>query len=247
MNIERYLRRIDYQGQVDTTAETLRNLHERHLFTVPFENLDIGRRPIVIDEAAFVRKVVEERRGGFCYELNGAFSALLRSLGFDVMLLSAGVARQAGGFGPEFDHLALLVSANGERWLADVGFGDSFVRPLRFVTDTDLQDPAGAFRIERDADSFIVRWAGKPQYRFLLIPHALDEYAPRCHFHQTSPESSFTQKSVCSLATPVGRITLSDRRLITTESGERTERELSEAEWTNVLRDVFGVTLPRGA
>ncbi len=247
MNVAAYLRRINYEGPAGVSADTLRTLHERHLYSVPFENLDIGRRPIVIDEAAFVRKIVEERRGGFCYELNGAFAALLRSIGFDVTLLSAGVAREGGGFGPEFDHLALLVPANGDRWLTDVGFGDSFVLPLRFAVDIDQRDPAGTFRISRDGEAFVLMRDGKPQYRFTLTPHALDEYAPLCHYHQTSPQSSFTQKSVCSLATPAGRITISGRRLITTEHGRRSERDLSEWEWENALRDLFGVTLPRVA
>lgn len=238
---------MGYDGSLEVNAKTLRKLHERHLYSVPFENLDIGRRPIVIDEAAFVRKIVEERRGGFCYELNGAFAALLRSIGFEVTLLSAGVAREAGGFGPEFDHLALLVPADGDRWLTDVGFGDSFVLPRRFAVDTDQGDPAGTFRISRDGEAFVLMRDGKPQYRFTLTPHALEEYAPLCHYHQTSPQSSFTQKSVCSLATPSGRITLSGRRLITTENNRRSERDLNQAEWESALRDLFGVTLPRAA
>jgi N-hydroxyarylamine O-acetyltransferase len=244
VNVDAYLHRIRYTGPREASATTLARLHERHMLSVPFENLDIGRRPIGVDENAFVRKVVEERRGGFCDELNGAFGALLRELGFGVTLISAEVARETGGFGPEFDHLALLVDADGERWLADVGFGDGFVRPLRFAIDVDQNDAAGVFRICRDGDYFVIDRDRKPQYRFLLASHSLDEYAPRCHYHQTSPESSFTQGSVCSLATNSGRITLANRRLIATTRGEKSERELTEAERVEALRDVFGVTLP---
>ncbi len=247
MNIDRYLGRIGYNGGRTASAGTLRELHRRHMLSVPFENLDIGRRPIVIDEAVFVRKVVEERRGGFCYELNGAFAALLRDLGFGVTLLSAGVAREKGGFGPEYDHLALLVDIDGERWLADVGFGDGFVLPLRFETGIEQNDPAGVFRINPEDGMFVLYRGDKPQYRFPLAAHALDEFGPRCHYHQTSPESSFTQESVCSLLTERGRVTVAGRRLITTEDGRRSERELSESEWVDTLRDLFGVTLPRGS
>src|SRR5919109_1202974 len=103
MNIQAYLDRIGYRGPLEPTAETLRALHVAHLLGVPFENLNIGMGwPIVLDEAALFDKIVVRRRGGFCYELNGLFAALLRELGFDVTLLSAGVARQDGGFGPEF-------------------------------------------------------------------------------------------------------------------------------------------------
>ncbi|HEX9438499.1 MAG TPA: arylamine N-acetyltransferase, partial [Roseiflexaceae bacterium] len=110
MDIQTYFQRINYHGPLAPTAETLRELHVAHLLAVPFENLNIGLGwPIVLDEAALFEKIVVRRRGGFCYELNGLFSALLRALSFDVTLLSAGVARADGGFGPEFDHLTLLV------------------------------------------------------------------------------------------------------------------------------------------
>src|SRR5262245_30849131 len=115
MNIQAYLDRIDYHGPLDPTAETLRALHIAHLLAVPFENLNIGLGwPIVLDQAALFEKIVLRRRGGFCYELNGLFAALLRALGFDVTLLSAGVARATGGFGPEFDHLTLQVTSGEE-------------------------------------------------------------------------------------------------------------------------------------
>jgi arylamine N-acetyltransferase len=122
LNVPAYLDRIAYTGPLVPTADVLRDLHRAHLFTVPFENLDIALgRKIVCDENGFVQKIVEQRRGGFCYELNGAFAALLRAIGFEVTLLSARVPREDGTDGPEFDHLALRIDL-GESWLADVGF-----------------------------------------------------------------------------------------------------------------------------
>src|SRR5688500_16002226 len=99
--IDAYLARIGYEGSREPTPETLRELHIRHLLSVPFENLDIHwKRPIVVDVDRFLQKILEERRGGFCYELNGAFAALLRELGFDVKMLSARVMSADGNFGP---------------------------------------------------------------------------------------------------------------------------------------------------
>jgi len=127
VDVAAYLHRIHYRGPLAPTAETLRALHLAHHLAVPFENLDIHLgQPIILDEARFYDKIVRRRRGGFCYELNGLFAALLRELGFDVTTLSARVIdTQPGMIGPEFDHLVLLVQLE-ERWLADVGFGDSF-------------------------------------------------------------------------------------------------------------------------
>src|SRR6185295_18386444 len=99
LNTDAYLKRINYTGPLNPSAETLRNLHLAHLLAVPFENLDIHLgRPIVLEDAALFDKIVERRRGGFCYELNGLFCWLLRELGFEASKLSAGVANTEGGF-----------------------------------------------------------------------------------------------------------------------------------------------------
>ena len=244
-----YLARIGYSGPTDPTAANLRALHCAHLWAVPFENLDIhlGRK-ITVDEAAILNKVVNLRRGGFCYELNGAFAALLRALGFQVTLLSARVARANGDEGPEFDHLTLRVDLK-EPWLADVGFGESFLEPLRLEAERDQLDSTGTYRLRAQGQRLRMEksmpddsW--KPQYSFSLQPRRLEEFAGMCSYHQTSPDSSFTQNRICSRATRDGRITLSDMKLITTIKGEREERSLaSEEEWNSVLREHFGILL----
>ena len=222
--IDAYLARIGYDGSRDATAETLRALHERHLLSVPFENLDIHwKRPIVVDTQRFLDKIIRERRGGFCYELNGAFAWLLRELGFDVKLLEARVPTADGGLGPPFDHMALLV--NGE-WLADVGFGEFSMHPLRF-------DDVQGGEVRRD---------GKLEYILSPEPHELHEFAPMCDYQQFDPRSSFTKKRVCSIATPDGRVTLTDAKLIVTKDGQRTETPVSAEEWERVLYETFGIT-----
>ncbi len=249
MEVRAYLERIGYNGALDLTAETLRRLHIAHLRSVPFENLDIHfGRSVVLDEDLIFEKLVHNRRGGFCYELNGGFCGLLRTLGFSVTMLSAGVARKQGGFGPDFDHLALLVDLE-EKWLADVGFGDSFVEPLLLDTPGDQQQPCGTFRIEADKEQRTLIRSTKEggweaQYRFTLRSRGLGDFREMCKYHQTSPLSSFTQGRIVSRATPHGRITLSGMRLIATDGEGRRERELSgEAEYRQALTDLFGIRL----
>jgi N-hydroxyarylamine O-acetyltransferase len=247
--VDAYLKRIGYAVPLKPDSNLLRSLHRAHLFAVPFENLDISfGRKIVCDEDAFLRKIVERHRGGFCYELNGAFAALLRSLGFQVTLLSARVPREDGTLSPEFDHLTLRVDLE-EPWLADVGFGDCFLEPLRLEIGIEQPQSGHKYRIVEEKGSLHVertepddRW--KRQYSFALTPRRLDEFAAMCHYHQTSPESPFTRKKLCTLATAEGRITLSDRKLIITQNGRREERMLgSEEEWRSVLMDYFLVKL----
>lgn len=249
LDVAAYLDRIGYSGSTEPTSNTLRAIHRAHMLSVPFENLDIAlRRKIVVDESVTLRKIVELRRGGFCYELNGAFAALLRALGFEVTLLSARVARQQGGEGLEFDHLALRVDLQ-EPWLADVGFGESFLQPLRMEAGTEQVDPAGRFRLIQLGERFQLEQAGrngdwKRQYSFTQQPRNLQDFAAMCHYHQTSPESSFTQNRICTRATPEGRIILSEMKLIVKRDGGREERMLSsEEERMEVLHEHFGIRL----
>ena len=249
MDTAAYLRRIGYSGATTQNADTLRALHRAHMRSVPFENLDIARgTPLVVDPEANVRKIVELGRGGFCYELNGAFAALLQALGFNVTLLSARVAREAGGFGPEFDHLTLRVDLD-EPWLADVGFGDSFVEPLRLKPDLEQSQDGRKFRIIEDPEGLVLQkqepgedW--KNEYLFSIAPRRIEDFAEMCHYHQSSPQSSFTHKSVCTLATNDGRITVANGKLIITKNGQREERAISgEDEWKDLLCKHFGVVL----
>lgn len=244
-----YLSRIGFTGPTDPSTETLRRLHRAHLLSVPFENLDIAlKHPIVCDQQAFVQKIVEKRRGGFCYELNGAFAALLTALGFRVTLHSARVPRDDGSESPEFDHLTLRVDLD-EPWLADVGFGDSFLDPLRLIPEVEQEQDGHTFRISQRESTMRVEkqeasGSWKAEYSFTLQPRQLSDFAVMCHYHQTSPQSSFTRKRVCTRATPEGRITLADGKLIVTAGGVREERKLeSEAEWHTLLRQHFGVEL----
>ncbi len=245
LGVAAYLRRIGYEGPRTPDLENLRRLHLAHLLTVPFENLDIFRkRFITLGETALYRKIVERQRGGFCYELNGLFACLLRALDFRVTLLSAQVARDEGGFGPDFDHLTLRVDFDSS-WLADVGFGDSFREPLLLDTAIEQDD----YRLDRGDEYWTLlrredakHW--KPQYRFTLAPRLLSDFTEMCRYHQTSPESSFTRKRLCTLATPDGRKTLSDLRFITTAGRRRVERPVAEgAEHAAVLRKEFGICL----
>ncbi|MBX3061134.1 MAG: arylamine N-acetyltransferase, partial [Anaerolineae bacterium] len=235
MHIQAYLARINYRGPLTPTAATLRQLQMAHLLTVPFENLSIhAQEPIILTDEALFDKIVLHRRGGFCYELNGLFAALLRALNFKVTMLSAAVAIDETTYGPPFDHMTLMVEL-AERWLVDVGFGDSFLEPLRLDSAEEQVQGERAYRLDAGEEYLVLRqrdnqntWS--TQFRFTLDPYQYTDYAAMCHYHQTSPESHFTQRRLCSRATPDGRLTLSGMRLITTRNGVRHEHELTDEE-----------------
>jgi N-hydroxyarylamine O-acetyltransferase len=248
MDVQSYLSRLGLESRGDPDLESLRRLHERHLLKVPFENLDIHRGvEIVLDEERIVRKIVEDGRGGFCYELNTAFAWLLRQLGFRVSLLSAEVAREDGSFGIPFDHMTLRVDLD-RAYLADVGFGDCFRYPLTLDTVDEVEQLGYVYRLRQQNDWWIVDRQPEgaalfqPQYRFTLEPRKLADFASGCHYHQTSPDSTFTQKTVCSIALANGRITLQSDRLVTTRDGVKTETPIRDRDqWEKALKSHFGV------
>lgn len=223
-------------------------MHLAHLLAVPFENLDIPllRRPLALEADALFEKLVLRRRGGLCYELNGLFAQLLRSLGFEVEFLSAAVFRLDGTWGAPFDHVALRVRLD-EPWLADVGFGrDSFREPLRLDAAEPQERHGVTYRLASDGPLRILQlhsggvWTDL--YRFDLEPHDLGEFAAMCLKHQTSADAPFTSVAVVGLATREGRITLVDRRLRVVKGDSGDERELAGDEARlEALREYFGI------
>ena len=248
MDVTAYLERINYRGSLSASADTLRELQVAHLLSVPFENLSIhSHEPIVLNDEALFDKIVGRRRGGFCYECNGLFAALLRALGFQVSMLSAEVANESGGFSQPFDHITLMVKLE-ESWLVDVGFGDSFLEPLKIDRSSEQFQGDQAFRIVSDDAYRVVQrrrdgeW--KSEYRFTLQPYNYADFEEMCRYHQTSPDSHFTQKRICSLATSDGRITVSDMLFIVTSNGLREERTLSNSqEYDEILHKQFGIKM----
>ncbi|MGC5040501.1 arylamine N-acetyltransferase family protein [Streptomyces sp. DT190] len=263
--VDAYLRRLGVEHPAWPTVDALRELHLRHLRTVPFENLSIHLgEEIVLEEKRLLDKVVGARRGGFCYELNGSFGALLTALGYDVALLAGRVYGDGERLGIPYDHLALRVrTVDGGDWLADVGFGAHSHLPLVFGERGEQEDPAGTFRIvEAGPDAAGVRGGhdtveaadldvyrdGRAQYRLEVRPRVLGDFAAGAWWHSTSPVSHFTRSLVCSRVTgDGGRITLSGRRFTTTAAdGTREERELgTDEEVLGAYRERFGIELDR--
>jgi N-hydroxyarylamine O-acetyltransferase len=255
VDISLYLARMRYFKPIKPDVPTLQGLQRAHMLNVPFENLDIGlKRPIQLMPEALWNKIVVQKRGGFCYELNGLFGALLKEIGFHVTYLNARVYNRKGELGIDFDHLALSVEVPNRPglWLVDVGFGDSFNEPLSFEEPDEQRQDLRAYRLEHTADGTIV-WrrnydgSWERQYFFDLHPRSFPmDYEAACFYHQTSPRSSFTQGSVISRATPDGRVSLEESRLIVTTNGERLERPVvSKEEYATLLKQYFDVTLPK--
>lgn len=244
-----YLERIGLTGPVTADHAGLRDLHRAHQMAVPFENLSIHLpEPISLDEDDLVGKIVTRRRGGFCYELNGAFALLVEALGGQVRRVGAKVYGE-DGLGPPLDHMALVVTAADGTgpWLADVGFGSHSVYPLRFDDRAEQADPAARFQLADTADGDVqVIRDGVPEYLIEPRGRPLADFVPTCWWQQTSPEVNFRTSTICSLMTADGRISISGRTMVRTARGSRTEEHLAtDSLLLAAYREHFGISLAK--
>ena len=233
--------------QFRPNVENLKLLQKRHLLSVPFENLDIHwNRQIVLAVERFFEKIVVEKRGGFCYELNGLFNELLKHLGFNTRLVSARVFN-GKAHGPEFDHAAIIVTLPEGEYLADVGFGEFTAEPLKFALDEVQIDRDEEFVIRKFDDEYLEvaklengQW--RCEYLFKDIERDLSEFTEMCDFQQYSPDSHFTKGKLCSIMTGDGRKTLTGKNFVVTRNGQRHETPIyNETQFDEMLMREFGI------
>jgi N-hydroxyarylamine O-acetyltransferase len=247
MNIKIYLERINYTGSLEPTLETLCAVHRQHLLTIPYENLDIhlGRR-LELNEKKIFEKIVLEKRGGWCYEMNGLLAWALRELGFEVQYLSGAVNREKNGANAEGNHLVLLVNLE-QPYLADVGFGDGILEPLPLQEGIYKQGFL-EFRLSQENERWVFHNhpdGGAKRFDFTLTPHQLSDFANQCHTQQTSLNSGFVQGTVCQIFSDEGIVTLRGAVLKTvTRAGIERRVMDSEKGYTQVLHETFGLELP---
>lgn len=249
IDVAAYLNRIQLPVESPSVAY-LKALQKAHLMHIPFENLDIHyRKKILLDYTKIFDKVIRNGRGGFCYELNGLFYHLLYHLGFDCYVISGEVrSKETEEFGKPFDHMIVVVLLDEQQWLVDVGFGDGPVSPLQIKEGQVQVDYTRYYRMDIDADErFVLKVSHDTNYyssiyRFTTEEKQLVQFIEMCDYHQTSPDSPFTNKKLVTQLTEGGRVTLTDRQLKVVELGESFEMQiLHEDEFLSKLEHHFGI------
>jgi N-hydroxyarylamine O-acetyltransferase len=249
-----YFDRIGYTGPHDASGETLRALHRLHPQAIPFENIDtlLGLTPRLDLESVFA-KLVTARRGGYCFEHNLLFRAVLETIGFETTGLAARVLWADPDAMLSRTHMMLLVETPDETWLADVGFGSmTLTAPLVFDNGREQATPHETFRldlIERGDFKLLVKLGDtwKPIYRFDLEPQVPSDYAMANHYVSTFPDSVFVKHLIVARVVPGQRQTLFDRTLARRGKAEEHRELASAAEVRSVLEDTFGLALPADA
>ncbi len=247
MKIAAYLDRIGYKEDTAPTLETLTAIHQAHLRAIPYENFDIHLgRYLLLDDRATYEKIVMQRRGGWCYEMNGLMAWALRELGFSVTLLASAVNRTKLGAAADFNHLILKVYLD-RAYIVDVGFGNGIFQPLPLEPGVYVQH-GFAYGLSYDDDTerwnFFNQPYGGVMVEFTLRPRQITDFSARCHELQTSPSSSFVRNVVAYRFTPTGYIGLRNATLTTVKpSGELTRTIESEGAFRRVLSELFDLNL----
>ena len=251
-DLDAYFARIEYAGDRSPTAETLRQLHRAHVTHIPFENLDILLgKSIPLDLESLQAKLVRDRRGGYCFEQNALFAAVLERLGFAVTRLAARVRFGTSEIRPR-THMALKVEADGKSWLADVGFGGwGLVEPIALLDGENSKQGIWNFRLRREGEEWVLSCPHCPisadQYSFTLEPQLPIDYEPPNHFCSTWPRSSFVQFVTAQRPSESVRIILRGAELSTSDaSGNRIEKIEGDTALLKVLSERFGLHFPEG-
>ncbi len=251
MHLKDYFERIGFRGSACADYSTLAALQQSHSLAVPFENLDVQLgRPLTTDVEQAYCKIVENGRGGWCYEQNGLFGWVLSHIGFEVTRVAGAVMRQAHGHISAANHLCLLVRCPGTsaQYLVDVGFGGSLFTPIE-VTESAHSQPPFRLGLTKLPDGHWRFWEdlgnGEFTFDFLCEPASETVLAAKCDFLQTDPSSSFVRTLVAQLRSRDGHRTLRGRVLsIATPDGVTTRTLDSASEMAAVLDELFGLKVP---
>lgn len=252
VDLQAYAARIEYAGELTPTLATLHDLHLAHATHIPFENLDILLgRPIRLDLESVSAKLIDARRGGYCFEQNTLFAAVLEAIGFRVTRLAARVRMGSTEVRPR-SHMLLGVDVEGERWLADVGFGgDGLLLPLRLKADEVQRHFSWQYRLMVEGASHVLQ-TSRPDgwldlYAFTMEEQYAADYEVSNHYTSTFPGSPFVNRLVVQRPGKGVRLTLVNRQL--TEQRPDGVSEITLADDDAVLETLaerFGLRFPEG-
>lgn len=251
-----YLQRLGFDAPAAPTLETLRQLQLRHTSVFPFENLTtLSGEPVLIDLPSIERKVLHDGRGGYCYELNNLFLALLQDLGFDARAISGRVVMgQPEGAWTARTHRLSLVIIDDVRYITDVGFGGMVpTAPLLLDTRAEQLTPHEPYRIDLHVDGFILRanvageW--RAMYIFDLQRQEDIDFAVGNWYVSTHPESSFVKQLMVARTGEGWRRTLNNGSFAIHRIGQDSERrEVTDVqELIGLLGSEFGIRVPEQA
>ena len=246
MDLQAYFDRIGYaEGGTDT--ERLIRVHRAHITHIPFEDLDVYNGKLVsLEPEDLFRKLVTDRRGGYCFEMNGLFAEMVRAMGIPIHGVLARCARGGGVFSPHSHRMNLAV-ADGQEWICDVGYGgDCFVEPLRFQLGLEQTVHGCTYRVvPGEKVKFAVQILRNGGFEDMLgfddMPALGQDFEMSNFYTNCHPSSIFRKAIMVNRFTETGRYSLSNLTLNEVENGVSRKREVPWEELPAVLEAYFGI------
>lgn len=239
--LKKYLERIGIEGELYPNLETLKKLQKQHLINIPFENLDIiENKELKLDRDSLFTKIVEEKRGGICYELNGLFLMLLKEVGYDVKYISGRIREE----GTDLDHVLLLVNIDDEKYIVDVGFKDNYLYPIKMVPNLIQENYRNKYKINKiDNDIYqLIKIMGVEEsilYTFTTEEKNLSDFELRCKYFETTPNTYFTNNPFSAIEREDGKIFITDKKLTITKGDKIETKEIKSKDEFYILKQIL--------
>lgn len=251
-NLKEYLERIGFEGELEINAQGLHDLHVGHVTHIPFENLDqLQGKNISLEREWLFEKIVENKRGGYCFEMNGLFSHVLKEAGFNVTDACARVYRPGVGFGGRA-HQVLVVNVDGGLWMVDVGFGGNGpIAPVKIEDGLEQEQYGRFYRIKADETfgyilEFQVDGNYEVVYSFTTEACYPMDFDMANYFVSNNPNSIFRKVIMCTMPTEKGRVSMYDNNLKIIHNGLVTEKKLnSDFEINAAMEKYYGISLEK--
>ena len=239
--LKKYLERIGIEGELHLDLETLKKLQKQHLINIPFENLDIiENKELKLDRYSLFTKIVEEKRGGICYELNGLFLMLLKEIGYDVKYISGRIREE----GTDLDHVLLLVNIDDEKYIVDVGFKDNYLYPIKMVPNLIQENYRNKYKINKiDDDRYqLIKIVGVEEailYTFTIEEKNLSDFEERCKYFETTPNTYFTNNPFMAIEREDGKIFITDKKMTITKGDNIETKEIKSKDEFYILKQIL--------
>jgi N-hydroxyarylamine O-acetyltransferase len=249
-NLSDYFKRIKLAKTPTSTIAFVSEMMQQHLFTIPFENLDVQAGKIVsLVPEEIVEKLVYQNRGGYCYETNGLLTMALQELGISCTFTAA--RSMTYPTKRPRTHLVVIAKIEGQTYLLDAGFGSHGIRlPMDLsTTNQEIVQDGQTYKLEKKGSDFnlyaLVQGNWLPQYSFKKQAYEYIEFAPANFMNSKHPDSIFVKAPLVILFNPEGKKVLSGNTIKYYINGQMNEKVFEKSEYSVILKEEFGLSTPQ--
>jgi len=246
-DLQQYLKRINFKGEIELNFEGIKKLMQSQIFSVPFENIDVqAGKTISLVGNDIVNQIVDKKRGGYCYQVNGVFSLALQEIGVPHYYIAVRPLVNPGQNAKT--HLGIIATIENEEYLIDLGFGGNSIRePLKLSQiETEIQQDFDTFTlVKTEEEEYLLQikigkeWSNL--YSFDLTPQRWIDFKPANHYNYSHPDSFFTQNLIVVLQNPSGKKILVKNSLKSVINGKSEVISFEDDQLDTILETEFNL------